>query len=161
MAFDLTAYLDPLHYMPVGWHGWTVQILPAAVGIWGARPGRRLSRGRYLRAISWRGALAFALWLLGQMYVITRILGHEPASATPAPDLDTSLAGVMGLAHIAAGFLLARPLVYRLRDGGIKKRWAFLALVPYLDLLMLAALLFIPRSRPDTTPPVTATADVF
>jgi uncharacterized membrane protein YhaH (DUF805 family) len=57
-------------------------------------------------------------------------------------------------------FLVARLIVQRLRDGGIDKRWAYLILIPFIDLLVLVGLLFYPPSQAKTETPETAVPQI-
>ena len=62
----------------------------------------------------------------------------------------------MSVLSIIANILLIRPLVWRLRDAGIGKNWAYFAVLPYLDFLMFVGLIFMPPSKTGIEPRATA-----
>jgi len=152
MTLDLSTFLDPLSYLPVGLWAWALQIVPTALGIWSERSQQRLARGDYL--------ISLVVRVIGLMVlnwgIITAIgylvFTHDPASNTPAIDGVTALLAFATLMSLASGIILARPLVRRLRDAGIDKRWGYFAVLPYLDFLMFVGLIFVPPSKPVAEP---------
>jgi hypothetical protein len=144
--FDLSTVIDPMGYLPVGWLGWTMQLLPAAFGIWSERSGERFARGAYLISLILRaiGLLLFGslvLYILGYL-----IFNHDPASSIPALDASWLVTAGMLLSAFSS-IVMIRPLIWRLRDAGIEKKWAYIAVLPYLDFVMYLGLIFYPSSR--------------
>jgi len=160
MDLDLTLSLDPMSYMPEGPIGWALQILPAAFGIWSERTTQHLARGAYLFSLILRliGLIILNWITLG---TLTGIYGMPSMGVIFDP---TRYAGFWPLT--IAGYVLTalspivmiRPLVRRLRDAGVEKKWAYLAVLPYLDFLMYVGLLFYPPSKATTEPAAPAVA---
>lgn len=158
MDFDLTLNLDPMSYMPQGPMGWALQIIPAAFGIWAERSDRRLARVSYLCALVLRliGLVILGWGVLGIMTAIfdapnmsdflnpTQYEGFWPLTIT-----GNVLAAIFGI-------VMVRPLVWRLRDAGIDKKWAYFAVLPYLDFLMFVGLIFLPPSKQQADTPAPA-----
>lgn len=147
MDIDLGAFVDPLSYLPVGLWAWTLQIVPTAIGVWTERSHQRLARGAYLFSLVVRILALLVLNGIALTAVSYLVFTHDPASPTPAIDGVTTLLAVMSVLSIIASILLIRPLVWRLRDAGIGKNWAYFAVLPYLDFLMFVGLIFMPPSK--------------
>jgi uncharacterized membrane protein YhaH (DUF805 family) len=145
--FDFSLYLDPASYLPVGLLDWTLQIVPIAFGIWPERSQQRLARGAYLGALILRVVGLLVLHLALTLIVLKVIFTHDPSSAEPMLFDANTLIGIGIFMSVLSGIVLSRPLVQRLRDAGIDPRWAYLAVLPYLDFLMFAGLIFYPPSK--------------
>jgi uncharacterized membrane protein YhaH (DUF805 family) len=154
MDLDLTLSLDPMSYMPEGPIGWALQILPPAFGIWSERTAQRLARVSYLFSLILRViGLVILNWLalsvlsgvygmpsVGEIFNPTQYEGYWPLTIT-----GYALAALFPV-------ILMRPLVWRMRDAGIEKKWAYLAVLPYLNFLMFFGLLFYPPSKAAAEP---------
>jgi len=156
MNLDLTPFLDPLSYLPLDLWAWMMQIVPTALGVWSERSTQRLARGDYLFSLVVR---VIGLLVLG--WAVTTGVGylvftHDPASTAPAIDGVTALLAAATLMSLISGIVLARPLVRRLRDAGIDKRWGYFAVLPYLDFLMFVGLIFYPPSKSAADTPAPA-----
>jgi uncharacterized membrane protein YhaH (DUF805 family) len=146
MDLDVANYLDPEIYLPVGLLGWLLQVVPAAWAVWTARSGLRLARGAY--------AVSLVLWFIGLTVLLFGlviglaylIFSHDPASDTMPPDPAWFL--VIGVVvGTLTSIILVRLLVRRMNDCGIDKKWAYLAVLPYVDFLMFVGFIFYPPSK--------------
>ncbi|WP_374367102.1 DUF805 domain-containing protein [Dongia sp.] len=156
MDINLSAYLDPAAYMPVGLFGWALQIVPPAFGIWTERSGRRLARAPYLGALALRIIGLYVLMTALVLGLSFLIFNHDPTSDMPPPDAETWFPAIGIALTILTSLTLIRPLVRRLNDAAIPRKWAYLAMLPYVDFIMFVGLAFYPPSK--NAEPVTATA---
>ena len=139
--------------------GWAMQLLPAALAIALERSTVRRSRGDYLMSLILYPVGCALMVILASIFAMAAGYEDQQNVSIFLGYRDLIILTPISLAALGIEafyrILVSRLIVRRLRDGGIDKRWAYLILIPFIDLLMLAGLLFYPASRPE---PISAEA---
>lgn len=146
--------------VPVDLFGWTMQVLPAALAIALERSTGRRSRGDYLIALIFYPIGCVLMIFLASAFAMAAGYEDQQNASFFLGFRDPIFLTPISLAALAIEalyrFLVARLIVKRLRDGGIAKRWAYLILIPFIDLFVLVGLLFYPPSQSRPATPETA-----
>ncbi len=143
--------------VPVDILGWMMQLLPAACAIALERSTVRLSRGDYIMALIVYPVGCVALVFLAS--IVAMAAGYEDEQNfsfflgyRDIILLNPISMGALGIEALFR-FLVARLIVRRLRDGRIAKKWAYLTLLPFIDLILVLGLTVYPPTRTPAAAP--------
>jgi uncharacterized membrane protein YhaH (DUF805 family) len=140
--------------VPVDLIGWIMQFLPAACGIALQRSVARRSRADYLIALILYPIGCLLTVMTASVFAMAAGYEDEQNFSFFLGYRDAILLTPISITSLAIEslfrFLVARLIVQRLRDSGMSKKWAWLILIPFVDLLVLVGLIFLPSSQSKT-----------
>jgi uncharacterized membrane protein YhaH (DUF805 family) len=148
MDLSIELNLDPIGHWPTDLIAWALQTLPVAFAVYTEHSGQRLARVSYFFSLILR---ALGIMILGwiALSLTSSITGLPSMSDFFNPQMASRfwpLAMVAYALNILFTIVLTRALVRRLRDAGIAQKWGYLAMLPFVDWIMYAGLIFYPPS---------------
>lgn len=132
--------------------------LVAGIAVATERTDKRLRRGRYCLAFALQVLLPLTLYVSAWPIILTLVFNYGPTNPQSAMKVAQYF-DFLGFSSLRIAVdctlsaLAARLLVRRLRDAVITEWLAYLAVVPYLNVLVfLAFATYPPSRRPETAP---------